>query len=125
MSSNRFYSSNFQKPTSSPQSQPENVKTVEQEAKQHFDLPLAKAVKEAGTWTKVLKGKQTTRKGLRNEAVLNFDKKKYSTPSPPLDVLVQFLCLLKGKQASLSFQRPKPKLKKIRAKNILLPFKLK
>ena len=82
MSSNRFYSSNFQKPISSPQSQPENVKTAEQEVKQSSPLP-DQVGEEAGTWTKVLKGKQTTRRGLRNVAVLNSDEKKFSTPSPP------------------------------------------
>ena len=82
MSSNRFYSSNFQKPISSPRSQPEKVKTEDQEVKRSFALPV-QADEEAGTWTKVFKGKQTTRRGLRDVAVLNSDEMKFSTPSPP------------------------------------------
>ena len=76
-------SSNLQKPISSPQSQPENVKTADQEVKRSSNLPTAEAVGEAGTWTKVFKGKQTTRRGLRDVAVLNSDEMKFSTPSPP------------------------------------------
>ena len=82
MSCNRFYSSNVQKPISSPRSQPEKVKTEDQEVKRSFALPV-QADEEAGTWTKVFKGKQTTRRGLRDVAVLNSDEMKFSTPSPP------------------------------------------
>ena len=83
MSSNRFYSSNFQKPISSPRSQPEKVKTEDQEVKRSFALPV-QADEEAGTWTKVFKGKQTTR-GIRSRdvAVLKSSGKLFSTPSPP------------------------------------------
>ena len=125
MSSNWFYSSNFQKPISSPQSQPENVKTAEQEVKQSFPLP-DQVGEEAGTWTKVLKGKQTTRRGLRNVAVLKSNEKDFSTPSPPSGHNGSIPQSIERKSSSISLKRrPKPKPMKKRAKKILLPSKLK